>query len=72
MLRGKVSAAQQRKARADHELEVARAAAEAAERSLDTEFGTTLAGAGQLLEQAEADLREAVADAEKALEEAGG
>lgn len=70
-LREQVSAAQQRKARADHELAVARASEEAALRALKDEFGAaTVQAARALLEQVSADLAAACAEAEKALEEA--
>jgi adenylyl- and sulfurtransferase ThiI len=72
-LRGKVTGAQQRKARADHELAVAQAAQEAAQKALRDEFGAhRLSQAHRLLAELDADLAAACTEAEKALEEAGG
>jgi len=72
-LRAAVSEAQQRKARADHELAVAQAGEQTALKALRDEFGAHhLSQAGPLLEQLDADLAAACAEAEAALKEAGG
>lgn len=71
-LRDSITEAQGRKARAEHELDLAENRRDAALKALEEEFGVSdTESARRLLEQAEADLAAECSQVEQALREAG-